>query len=127
MDVLADKVRRYVFVSSVSVYADFSKSGLVESDDVLQLPAGEEDSEKVSQPHHDFIVACYRGLRASLMHLVHAFSTDPGALWSVESRLRTCCHRHIQRSRNNRAARLDCGCVLIRSYSALKQPFTLRC
>ncbi len=38
VDSLARSVKRYVFISSISAYADFSKAGIHESDPVAQLP-----------------------------------------------------------------------------------------
>ena len=57
-ELLAPQVGRYVFVSSISVYADMSVPGTDETAKVLRLPNDERDSEDVSKHYGALKALC---------------------------------------------------------------------
>ena len=65
-EMLAGSVDRYVFVSSISVYADSSAPGLDESAEVLRLPADEADSEEVMKHYGALKAASEEAVEAAL-------------------------------------------------------------
>jgi len=65
-ELLRDAVDRYIFVSSVSAYADLSRPGVDESSEVLRLPEAEEDSEDVPRHYGALKAACEAELESLL-------------------------------------------------------------
>jgi 2'-hydroxyisoflavone reductase len=64
--VLADLVEHYSFVSSLSVYSDFSRAGLDESGPVEQLTEGQEEDKRDLTTYGARKVRCEQGLEALL-------------------------------------------------------------
>jgi 2'-hydroxyisoflavone reductase len=62
-ELLAENVTQYVFISTISVYADQSKAGLQESDEVATLP---EPSEDVRRYYGPLKAECERVVEARL-------------------------------------------------------------
>lgn len=65
-ELLRDAVDRYIFISSVSVYAHLDRPGVDERGAVLQLPVGEADSEDVPLHYGALKAACEAALESLL-------------------------------------------------------------
>jgi 2'-hydroxyisoflavone reductase len=65
-ELLAPDVRRYLFVSSISAYADLKGPGTTEEAPVAQLPAHDPDTEDVPEHYGALKAACERAVEAAL-------------------------------------------------------------
>lgn len=63
---LARSVRQYVFVSSISVYPDFSKPGLTEEAPVAVLPEGAAEETSRGENYGAFKAACEKAAEAAM-------------------------------------------------------------
>jgi 2'-hydroxyisoflavone reductase len=63
---LAKSVKQYVFVSSISVYPDFSKPGLSEESPVAPLPEGAAEEGARGELYGAFKAACERAAEAAM-------------------------------------------------------------
>jgi 2'-hydroxyisoflavone reductase len=63
VEALRAHARRYVFISSISVYANAGRPGLTEDDDLLQLPAGLPERPDVNEYYGALKVRCEHVVR----------------------------------------------------------------